>query len=614
MPEYDGSIVIDSHIDTANFDADANKLFWKLRDVSSRINDSFRNINIQNIGTQIKNTFVSLNLSQLNSQIEMINQSITKIGNNKAPRKLKNSFKSASSGISSVLDDIGKRFNSTFKGLNTAFATITNRFRWILLGQAIRAVINDAKESIADLRTYSSSFDKTMQSLRDSAKMVGNSLATAFAPILQALAPIIANVARWITELLNKIAIFNSVLFTGSKTAVIADTSFSGYSKTADKAAKNTNKATKAIKEQTKALAKFDKLDVFKKDKAKTPAASSPDVGSVAPQAMRMFKTVEVPKNISDFANNLRETLKPLADEFKIIGDSFQKNFVAPVVKHVKENILPRFIESTKKSIEGMDFTRLNESLERFFKAMSVITKELFSGLEWGWENVLLPIIDKTITDYLPKFLDILASSLSILNFAWQAAKPYLKTLVTWLKELGDPLIRGFLDGVKDAMDGLKWVIENICPPIKRLGEALESIHIPQQVQDFIYMVSRLAGRSIFGIAGLLGSAFGTGARMGVNTSGTSLRIPGFASGTVVSPNRRFLAMLGDNTTEPEVVSPISTMKQAFKEAFTESGMSGNNGNVVLQLDGTTFARLINPYSKAEQTRIGVSMIEGVAY
>jgi hypothetical protein len=55
-------------------------------------------------------------------------------------------------------------------------------------------------------------------------------------------------------------------------------------------------------------------------------------------------------------------------------------------------------------------------------------------------------------------------------------------------------------------------------------------------------------------------------------------------------------------------------MKQAFMEAMVETGMNNNSGNVTLQLDGTTFARLINPYTKAEQNRIGISMIEGVAY
>lgn len=85
--------------------------------------------------------------------------------------------------------------------------------------------------------------------------------------------------------------------------------------------------------------------------------------------------------------------------------------------------------------------------------------------------------------------------------------------------------------------------------------------------------------------------------------------IPGLATGTVVSPGREFLARLGDNTREQEIVSPISTMKQAFSEALREYG---GGGGAVLQLDGETFARLINPYSKAENNRLGISMVSEV--
>lgn len=612
MPEYDGSIIIDSHIDTSNFDNDANKIFNKLQTMSNRINDSFRNINVQNIGAQINNTLLSVNLSQITSQLQSVNQSITKIGYNDAPKRLSREFIAANNNIKRSFDGLSFGISSIFKkvfgGLPSIFSDITRRFNWILLGQTIRAVINDAKESIKDLRTYSSSFDNTMQSLRDSAKRVGNSIATAFAPVLQALAPIIANVAMWLTELFNKMALFNAALFTGSKTAVIADTSFSGYSKSADKAAASSKKGAKAAQEQMKALAKFDKLDVFKKDKNK---GADSNAGGVVPQAMKMFKTVEVPQSISDFANKIKETFRPLGEEFKIVGDSFQQNFVAPVAQHVKENVLPRFAESTKKAIAGMDFSKLNTSLDEFFKVMAKITKDLFDGLEWGWENVLLPIIDKTINDYLPKFIDALTSALAILGSAWQAAEPYLKALLTWLMELGDPIISGALEGISSTLKDLRFVIETICPPIKRLGEALSQLHIPSWFQDLLHKSFKSAFdiRSYF--PGMNREIKKVRARSG---SFALARIPAFASGTVVSPNKRFLAMLGDNDSEQEVVSPVSTMKQAFMEAMSESGVSSSQGNINLQLDGTTFARLINPYTKAEQNRIGVSMIEGVAY
>ena len=64
-------------------------------------------------------------------------------------------------------------------------------------------------------------------------------------------------------------------------------------------------------------------------------------------------------------------------------------------------------------------------------------------------------------------------------------------------------------------------------------------------------------------------------------------KIPRLATGTVVPANYgEFLAILGDNKREAEVVSPISAMKQAFKEAMTEMGGAGTgtiNLNVYLE-------------------------------
>ena len=49
--------------------------------------------------------------------------------------------------------------------------------------------------------------------------------------------------------------------------------------------------------------------------------------------------------------------------------------------------------------------------------------------------------------------------------------------------------------------------------------------------------------------------------------------IPQLAQGTVVPANYgNFLAMLGDNKRETEIVSPLSTMKKALSEALAESG------------------------------------------
>ena len=57
------------------------------------------------------------------------------------------------------------------------------------------------------------------------------------------------------------------------------------------------------------------------------------------------------------------------------------------------------------------------------------------------------------------------------------------------------------------------------------------------------------------------------------NLPSSNFTLPKLASGTVVPANYgEFSAILGDNRREPEVVSPISTMKQALSEALAEQG------------------------------------------
>lgn len=62
-------------------------------------------------------------------------------------------------------------------------------------------------------------------------------------------------------------------------------------------------------------------------------------------------------------------------------------------------------------------------------------------------------------------------------------------------------------------------------------------------------------------------------------------QIPKLATGAYVPANYgEFLAVLGDNKREPEVVSPISAMKQAMAEVLAEYGGMGNGGDIHITL------------------------------
>lgn len=130
--------------------------------------------------------------------------------------------------------------------------------------------------------------------------------------------------------------------------------------------------------------------------------------------------------------------------------------------------------------------------------------------------------------------------------------------------------------------------------------------------------VAAIAGFSIATIA------FGANKRSGRSTSYSAsgypvsayasipYKMPMLATGTVVPPRAgMFAAILGDNNRETEVVSPLSTMKQALKEALAESNISGGNQVVKadLVLDSTKFGQLVVKFGNSEKNRVGVRMV-----
>lgn len=104
---------------------------------------------------------------------------------------------------------------------------------------------------------------------------------------------------------------------------------------------------------------------------------------------------------------------------------------------------------------------------------------------------------------------------------------------------------------------------------------------------------------------------------IGGNTLGFSIpqltapKIPGLAQGGVIPPNQPFLAMLGDNRQEPEIVAPYSTIKQAASEAMAEQG--GKTGIQALHLylhRGGGFMREFKFSLDSESKRQGVKLTE----
>lgn len=215
-------------------------------------------------------------------------------------------------------------------------------------------------------------------------------------------------------------------------------------------------------------------------------------------------------------------------------------------------------------------------------------------------------------------------------NSLTEKVKNIVSILANSLKEKVDFIKSGFktfIDWIKtDFVNWWKEAWENVKNTFKSVFDALVNIaKVP------INGVIGLINGMIRGIISGVNTAIGVLNRMkikvpnwvpkiGGSTWGfaiptmTAPQIPYLAKGTVVPRNAgEFAAILGDNKRETEVVSPLSTMKQAMMDALRESG--NNSGSspqyITLNIDGHEFIRWLRDQNGQYRNRTGFGIFEG---
>lgn len=155
---------------------------------------------------------------------------------------------------------------------------------------------------------------------------------------------------------------------------------------------------------------------------------------------------------------------------------------------------------------------------------------------------------------------------------AWDGIKNTFSEVSGWFNE---KVIQPVTAGFKDFVNGLIGFVESFVNFFVRgINTVIDSANkLKFEVPDWV--------------PGIGGETFGLNLKRA-----SEISLPRLATGAVVPPNREFMAILGDNKQETEVVSPLSTMKQAVLEALQEAGgFGGGTVTVVVNLDGKEVAR-----------------------
>lgn len=249
-----------------------------------------------------------------------------------------------------------------------------------------------------------------------------------------------------------------------------------------------------------------------------------------------------------------------------------------------------------------------------------------FNGFITDMINLINLIYSRGIAPVIGWFVDLLGPTIAAIlknvmmaTSGWVAGTiDFINSVITVFRGLIEFLSGVFTGDWEKAWEGIKKIFGGVVSGIEIIIRTLAS-KVVNIVNGIISLVESGINGIINGINDLLSGIpdevpIVGGLHIG-NVDVPRVHLPKLASGTVVPPRAgEFAAILGDNKRETEVVSPLSTMKQALMEALAESGISGGRQQVVIRFEGNLaqLGRVLKPVIDHENNRIGGSLVQGI--
>lgn len=418
------------------------------------------------------------------------------------------------------------RIRNEGRGLGSMFRTLGITFRFMMASMMIMGTITFIKEGFQNLAQYSGKANDSLSMLMSSLTQLKNALASAFAPILDVVAPALNVFIQKIISVINVIGQLMSAL-TGKGTYIRAKKVNQDYASSLDKNANSANKANKANKELQRTLLGFDEINRLE---ANTNGSDS-NTGLQGLSPSDMFETVPIDSKVQEWANKIRDALKEIWDiaeptrvaikrfwdeglsqlgGFSLQAlDDFWNKYLKPIGAWMlgDEAGLPRFFNITNDLLNEINWGRLNGALADFFEMLQKPTKFVWTGLMDFYEHFLKPVAIWTIGDGIPQLLDALTKFGETIHWdkinaalqnLWNALAPFAKQvgqgIVNFFKKLldvGADFINAVVPG---GLNSLAEAIKNIKPETaEKIGEALGFL-----------LTSILAFKAIGKIAGII--------------------------------------------------------------------------------------------------------------
>lgn len=383
----------------------------KMKEITSSISNTVKNIPV--LGTVIKNTAYigSKALGGLRTAVNLVSKGWG--GLKRAVGGLRAVFNSVSTVIrrtSGAFAALIRKFTSGIpiigrarrsmngmgqsgRGLRGILSTLGMTARFMFASFVIQGVLSGVKEGMQNLSKYSKQTNADLSLLMSSLTQLKNSLATAFAPILTVITPILNALIQKIITVVNAFGQLTASL-AGQGTFVKAKKVNQDYAASLDK-------SSKKAKNLQRTLMGFDEIN-----KLDDKNSSSTNKSGLSPNDM--FETVEIPNKYKDLAKMLKDAWAQ--GDFTKIGQMVGKKI--------------------NEALENIPWDRIKKTCNKIAKSIATFLNGFIETVDWG-------LAGNTISQGL--------------NTAFGFANTFAKNF-HW-----DSLGKAVGDGINGAMEGLDW-------------------------------------------------------------------------------------------------------------------------------------------------------------
>lgn len=371
---------------------------------------------------------VSQQLEEQQKKMQVLNQRYTEyVKKQELAKQKQNEFADSGKKTGGILKTISNRF----KGLMLSMLLFNQ------ISKGFNAAVSAVKEGLRSYAGYSSEYNASVSELLGSLATLKNSMAAAFAPVIQIVVPALNTLVNALIQATNCVAQFLAAL-SGKNTWTKAVKQVKDYKAGLDGAAKSADKA----------LAPFDELTVLNNNNK-----SSGSGGGAG--AADLFTTEEINGEISQLAQKTKE-------------------------------LLDLFGQSVSFWWDNIDFLPLIQSVDSLGASLGLISGDIADGLFWLLENVLEPLGSWTIEEGLPATINFFAEALRVLHEVCVAFQPvfewlwnnFFEPLASWTGETIIKVINELTSLISRLWNEvlvpfIEWFQANILPLILPILEAV---------------------------------------------------------------------------------------------------------------------------------------------